>query len=188
MLLVIDNYDSFTFNLVQYLGELGEEIEVRKNDEITCEQIDNADSIRKVVISPGPGTPDDAGVSMEVVRRFSGRFPILGVCLGHQAIAQVYGGRIERADYPVHGKPWRVNHNGKGLFRNISDSFEVGRYHSLVVSKTNFPEDLEITAETREGVVMGLQHKELELFGVQFHPESILTPEGKNLLHNFVSI
>ncbi len=186
MLLVIDNYDSFTYNLVQYLGELGAEMEVYRNDEITADKI-AAKSPERILISPGPGTPDKAGITLEVIERFAGNVPILGVCLGHQAIGQAFGGKVVRAPVPVHGKPSRVRHDGKGLFRNIGQDFEAGRYHSLVVDRGSVPDCLEISAETEDGIVMGLRHRELEVEGVQFHPESILTPEGKKLLANFIA-
>lgn len=186
VLLVIDNYDSFTYNLVQYLGELGAELEVYRNDEITTEEID-ARSPERILISPGPGTPDRAGITLEVINEFSGKIPILGVCLGHQAIGQAFGGSVVRAPVPVHGKPSKVKHDNKGVFRNIEQGFEAGRYHSLVVDRASVPECLEISAETEDGLVMGLRHRELPVEGVQFHPESILTPEGKKILANFIN-
>ncbi|HUF02674.1 MAG TPA: aminodeoxychorismate/anthranilate synthase component II [Aridibacter sp.] len=185
MLLVIDNYDSFTYNLVQYLGELGAEMEVFRNDEITVEEIRDL-SPEQILISPGPGIPDNAGITLDAVREFAGKVPILGVCLGHQAIGQVFGGNVVRAPEPIHGKPSTVNHDGKGVFRDVAQEFEAGRYHSLVVDRLTFPDSLEVSAETEEGIIMGLRHKELPVEGVQFHPESILTPEGKKILKNFL--
>ena len=188
MLLVIDNYDSFTYNLVQYLGELGAEMRVFRNDEITIEEIENDLKPDKILISPGPGTPDDAGVSLEVLQKFGGRVPVLGVCLGHQAIGQIFGGKVVRAPLPVHGKPVEIVHDGKTLFKDLPQNFEAGRYHSLIVERESLPECLEISAESADGLIMGLRHKEHKIEGVQFHPESILTPEGKKLLRNFLEI
>ncbi len=187
MLLIIDNYDSFTYNLVQYLGELGAEMKVFRNDEITVEEIENGLKPEKILISPGPGTPDDAGISLSVLEHFSEKLPILGVCLGHQAIGQVFGGKVVRAS-PVHGKPAKIQHNKKGVFKDLENNFEAGRYHSLVVERESLPECLEITAETEDKLIMGLRHKILQIEGVQFHPESILTSEGKKLLQNFLNI
>ena len=186
MLLVIDNYDSFTYNLVQYLCELGAELVVRRNDEVTAEEIERELRPEKIVISPGPGTPDGAGVTLEVVRKFAGRVPLLGVCLGHQAVGQVFGGRVVRAPEPVHGKPAEVEHDGRTIFRGVPRPFKVGRYHSLVVERATLPACLEVSAETADGLVMGLRHRELAVEGVQFHPESILTESGKRLLANFL--
>ena len=188
MLLVIDNYDSFTYNLVQYLGELGAEMRVFRNDEITLEEIENDLKPDKILISPGPGTPDDAGVSLEVLEKFGERVPVLGVCLGHQAIGQIFGGRVVRAPLPVHGKPVEIIHDGKTLFKDLPQNFEAGRYHSLIVERESLPECLEISAESADGLIMGLRHKSYKIEGVQFHPESILTPEGKKLLRNFLEI
>lgn len=188
MLLVIDNYDSFTYNIVQYLGELGAEIKVRRNDEVTVEEIENQIKPERILISPGPGTPDDAGVSLEVLKTFSDRVPILGVCLGHQAIGQIFGGRVIRAPVPVHGKPAEIEHDGKGIFENLSQNFQAGRYHSLIVERESLPEELEISAATPDGLIMGLRHKKFKIEGVQFHPESILTNEGKKLLRNFLNL
>lgn len=188
MLLVIDNYDSFTYNLVQYLGELGAEMEVRRNDEVTTGEIENDLRPERILISPGPGTPDEAGVSLEVLRQFSGKTPILGVCLGHQAIGQIFGGRVVRAPLPVHGKPAEIAHDAKGVFAGLRQNFQAGRYHSLVVERESLPEELEISAETPDGLIMGLRHKKLKVEGVQFHPESILTDEGKKLLRNFLNL
>jgi anthranilate synthase/aminodeoxychorismate synthase-like glutamine amidotransferase len=185
-ILVIDNYDSFTYNLVQYLGELGAELVVRRNDEVTVGEIERELRPEKIVISPGPGTPAEAGVTLEVIEHLAGRVPLLGVCLGHQAIGQVFGGRVVRAPAPVHGKPAEVEHDGRTLFANLPRPFSVGRYHSLVVERESLPDCLEISAETADGLVMGLRHRELAVEGVQFHPESILTKAGMQLLDNFL--
>jgi anthranilate synthase/aminodeoxychorismate synthase-like glutamine amidotransferase len=188
MLLVIDNYDSFTYNLVQYLGELGSAMRIFRNDEITVDEIDNELKPEKILISPGPGTPDNAGITLDVLARFAGRIPILGVCLGHQAIGQHFGGNVVRAPEPVHGKPVTVRHDGKTIFSGIEDSFNAGRYHSLVVERESLPDSLEISAESPDGLIMGLRHKTLKIEGVQFHPESILTEHGKKLLQNFLEL
>jgi anthranilate synthase component II len=186
MLLVIDNFDSFTYNLVQYLGELGAEPTVFRNDAITLEEIGKSE-FSGIVISPGPGTPADAGVSIPAIRRFAGKIPILGVCLGHQAIGEAFGGRIVRAPRPIHGKSCTLAHRGLGVFEGLPEAVEVGRYHSLVVERSTLPDVLEITAETGEGIIMGLRHREFEVEGVQFHPESILTKSGMKMLATFVS-
>jgi para-aminobenzoate synthetase component 2 len=186
MLFVLDNYDSFTYNLVQYLGELGAEPVVRRNDEVTAEEIEREFRPAKILISPGPGTPRDAGVTLEVVKRFAGRVPLLGVCLGHQAIGEAFGGRVVRAPAPVHGKPAEIEHDGRTIFAGLSQGFRAGRYHSLVVERGSVPDCLEISATTPDGLVMGLRHRELAVEGVQFHPESIITDEGKSLLANFL--
>jgi para-aminobenzoate synthetase component 2 len=187
MILVIDNYDSFTYNLVQYLGELGEEIVVRRNDETTLGEIES-NLPGRILISPGPGRPSDAGISLALISNFAGRVPILGVCLGHQAIGQIFGGRVVRASQVVHGKASEVRHDGKSVFTGLKSPFEAGRYHSLIVERETLPACLEISAETSDGVIMGLRHREKKIEGVQFHPESILTPEGKRLLHNFLEL
>jgi len=187
MILVIDNYDSFTYNLVQYFGELGADPLVRRNDEITPEEIASLNPYR-ICISPGPCTPREAGISNEVIRRFAGRYPLLGVCLGHQCIGDVYGGEVVRAGRLMHGKTSPIIHNGKDLFQGLPNPFEATRYHSLLVRRESLPECLEITAETAEGEIMGLRHKELPLWGVQFHPESILTTHGKEILKNFLAL
>ena len=187
MILVIDNYDSFTYNLVQYFGELGADPLVRRNDEITQEEIASLNPDR-ICISPGPCTPREAGISNEVIRRFSGRYPLLGVCLGHQCIGDVYGGEVVRAGRLMHGKTSPIIHNGKDLFQGLPNPFEATRYHSLLVRRESLPECLEITAEPAEGEIMGLRHKELPLWGVQFHPESILTTHGKEMLKNFLAL
>jgi para-aminobenzoate synthetase component 2 len=186
VLLVIDNYDSFTYNLVQYLGELGAEIEVRRNDEVELAEIEIDLRPEQIIISPGPGTPDEAGVSLSVIERFAGRTPLLGVCLGHQAIGQVFGGRVVRAPAPVHGKPSEICHDGKTIFEGLDYRFPAGRYHSLVVERESLPDCLEVSATTPDGIIMGLRHREFPVEGVQFHPESILTTEGKRLLQNFL--
>jgi para-aminobenzoate synthetase component II len=188
MLLVIDNYDSFTYNLVQYLGELGAEMKIFRNDEITVDQIENELNPERILISPGPGTPDTAGVTLETIDRFAGKVPIFGVCLGHQAIGQHYGGTVSRAPEPVHGKPVQVSHDGKSIFAGVPNDFNAGRYHSLIVDRGSMPECLEISAESPDGLVMGLRHKELPVEGVQFHPESILTDHGKLMLKNFLAL
>jgi anthranilate synthase component II len=184
-ILVIDNYDSFTYNLVQYLGELGVEPVVHRHDALTLDQITALDPAG-AVISPGPGTPDDAGLSMDVIRTFAGERPVLGVCLGHQCIAQVFGGRIVRAPQVMHGKTSVIRHDGRGVFTNLPDPLEATRYHSLVVDRASVPAELEITAETDDGTIMGLRHREHPVEGVQFHPESILTVSGHDLLRNFL--
>jgi anthranilate synthase/aminodeoxychorismate synthase-like glutamine amidotransferase len=188
MLLVIDNYDSFTYNLVQYLGELGEQIEVRRNDEVTVEEIGSTLRPERIVISPGPGAPDSAGVSLKVVENFAGRIPILGVCLGHQVIGQAFGGKIVRSPKLVHGKSSEICHDGKTIFEGLEDHFKAGRYHSLVVDRASLPMSLEISAFTADDIIMGLRHREMKVEGVQFHPESILTCGGKRLLANFLRL
>ncbi|MBP7949052.1 MAG: aminodeoxychorismate/anthranilate synthase component II [Verrucomicrobiales bacterium] len=187
MLLVIDNYDSFTYNLVQYFGELGAAMLIRRNDEISVEEIRNL-APERICISPGPCTPAEAGVSNEVIRAFGPRIPILGVCLGHQCMGQVYGGDVVRADRLMHGKTSLIHHDGKGVFAGLQNPFEATRYHSLIVQRETVPVCLEITAETAEKEIMGLRHREFPVHGVQFHPESILTLEGKKLLQNFLAL
>jgi anthranilate synthase/aminodeoxychorismate synthase-like glutamine amidotransferase len=188
VLLVIDNYDSFTYNLVQYFGELGADIHVHRNDEITVNDIE-AMKPSRIVISPGPGRPEDAGITTDVIRRFGGTTPILGVCLGHQAIGVVYGGTVCRATSPMHGKTSTVVHDGKGVFAGISDAFQAGRYHSLVISGTNVPAALEVAARTKEdGIIMAVRHRTYPVHGVQFHPESVLTDEGRRILQNFLEL
>ncbi|MBA3716404.1 MAG: aminodeoxychorismate/anthranilate synthase component II [Pyrinomonadaceae bacterium] len=188
MILVIDNYDSFTYNLVQYLGELGAEIEVRRNDEVTVDEVAERLHPERILISPGPGTPDESGISLELIEHYAGRVPILGVCLGHQAIGQVFGGRVVRAPKPVHGKPVEVCHDGKTIFEGLEYRFNAGRYHSLIVERRTLPECLEISATTPDGIIMGLRHRDMKVEGVQFHPESILTTEGRKLLANFLKL
>lgn len=187
MLLVIDNYDSFTYNLVQYLGELGEDVQVSRNDKITLDQIEELRPSR-LVISPGPCTPKEAGISVDAIRRFGGKLPILGVCLGHQSMAVAYGGEVIRAQRLMHGKTSQIKHDDKTIFRSLPNPFEATRYHSLIVNRINLPDCLEVSAETAEGEIMGLRHKALCVEGVQFHPESILTTVGKDLLRNFLSL
>ena len=186
MLLVIDNYDSFTYNLVQFVGELGADIQVFRHDAITLKEIEQLNP-KQIIISPGPCTPDDAGISMDIIRHFAGKLPILGVCLGHQCLGQVYGGRIIRAPVPVHGKTSPIHHDGLGVFHGLPSPFLATRYHSLLVERKTLPDCLEISAETDEGLVMGLRHKKIaHLEGVQFHPEAILTEHGMTLLANFL--
>lgn len=185
MLLVIDNYDSFTYNLVQYFGELGADPQVKRNDAITPEEVEKLKP-KRIVISPGPGRPEDAGISMELIRRLGSRVPLLGVCLGHQCIGEVYGGKVVRAGRLMHGKTSPIQHDGKGVFAKLPNPFEATRYHSLIVEKESVPSCLEVSAETAEGEIMGLRHKEYPVHGVQFHPESILSKEGKDLLANFL--
>ena len=188
MLLVIDNYDSFTYNLVQYLGELGEKVEVRRNNRVTVDEIERDLRPERILISPGPGTPDDAGISLQVIDRFAGKIPLLGVCLGHQAIGQAFGGRVIRAPELMHGKASQVSHDSRTIFARLSDPFIAGRYHSLIVERQSLPNCLEISASTPDGIIMGLRHREFKVEGVQFHPESILTSEGKQLLANFLKL
>ncbi len=185
MLLMIDNYDSFTYNLVQYLTELGEEVVVFRNDQISTDKIRELHP-EKIVISPGPCTPNEAGISLELIEKFAGKIPILGVCLGHQAIGQAFGGKIVRAPRIMHGKTSWIYHDNKTVFENIPNPFEATRYHSLVIDPGSVPDCLEISARTHENEIMGVRHREYPLEGVQFHPESILTLEGKNILKNFL--
>lgn len=187
MLLMIDNYDSFTYNLVQYFGELGEDVQVYRNDKITIEEIE-ALRPQRLVISPGPCTPKEAGVSVDAIRHFAGRLPLLGVCLGHQSLAVAFGGEVIRAERLMHGKTSMIHHDGKTLFRNLPDPFEATRYHSLIVNRSTLPDCFEISAETAEGEIMGMRHRTLGVEGVQFHPESILTTSGKDLLRNFLKV
>ncbi len=187
MLLMIDNYDSFTYNLVQYLQELGEQVEVYRNDKITVEQIE-AKRPRRLVISPGPCSPTEAGISVEAVGKLAGKIPMLGVCLGHQSIGHAFGGRVIRAASLMHGKTSPISHDDSGVFNGLSNPFEATRYHSLIVERHSLPECLRITAWTEQGDIMGLEHHELPVWGVQFHPESILTLEGKRLLTNFLEL
>jgi anthranilate synthase/aminodeoxychorismate synthase-like glutamine amidotransferase len=186
MVLVIDNYDSFTYNLVQYLGELGAEVRVMRNDVVTLEQVADAKADR-IVISPGPGRPEQAGITMDVIRRLGSSTPILGVCLGHQAIGAVFGGAVVRATVPMHGKTSTIDHDGRGVFSGITAPFVASRYHSLVVAEEGLPNDLEVSARAQhDGTIMGLRHRTWPIHGVQFHPESILTGEGKTILRNFL--
>jgi anthranilate synthase component II len=185
MVLMIDNYDSFTYNLVQYLAELGQEVAVFRNDEITIEQIE-ALAPRAIVISPGPSAPENAGISLELIARLAGRVPILGVCLGHQAIGQAFGGKVVRAKRVMHGKVSRVRHDGEGVFRGLPAEFDATRYHSLAVERASLPASLKITAEADDGEIMGLRHRRLAVEGVQFHPEALLTEQGHRMLQNFI--
>jgi para-aminobenzoate synthetase component II len=185
MILMIDNYDSFTYNLVQFLGELGEELVVRRNDEITITEIE-AMSPDYLMISPGPCSPNEAGISLEAIRHFAGEIPIFGVCLGHQSIAQVFGGDVIRAERLMHGKVSDMHHDGKSIFHEMPNPFEATRYHSLIVKRETLPDCFDITAETSQGEIMAIRHKELAIEGVQFHPESIMTQQGKKLLKNFL--
>jgi anthranilate synthase/aminodeoxychorismate synthase-like glutamine amidotransferase len=187
MILLLDNYDSFTYNLAQYLGELGCTVEVHRNDKISVEEIVRRKPDR-IVISPGPCTPNEAGISVELIQRLKGKFPILGVCLGHQAIGAAFGGKIIRAPKLFHGKTSEIQHDRKGIFRKLANPFIATRYHSLIVEKKSFPRELAITAETSDGIIMGLRHRRHKIEGVQFHPESILTESGKQLLQNFLSL
>jgi anthranilate synthase/aminodeoxychorismate synthase-like glutamine amidotransferase len=187
MILMIDNYDSFTYNLVQYLGELGQRVKVFRNDKITIPDIIKLKA-EKIIISPGPGRPEEAGISCKVIKEFAGKIPILGVCLGHQAIGYIYGGKIIRAKKLMHGKTSLIYHDKKEIFRNIPNPFEATRYHSLIVERKSLPNCLEITAQTKEKEIMGLKHKKFPVWGVQFHPESILTHSGKDILNNFLKI
>jgi anthranilate synthase/aminodeoxychorismate synthase-like glutamine amidotransferase len=187
VILLVDNYDSFTYNLAQYLGELGCFVEVHRNDKITVDEIARRKPER-IVISPGPCTPQDAGICIELIQRLAGKFPILGVCLGHQAMGEAFGGKVVRAPKIFHGKTSDIYHDGKNIFRKLPDPFTATRYHSLIVEKKSLPRELTITAETKDGVIMGLRHRRYKLEGVQFHPESVLTNCGKQLLQNFLSL
>ena len=187
MILMIDNYDSFTYNLVQYLGELGEDLQVFRNDKISLAEIEELNPER-IVISPGPCTPLEAGISNEVILHFAGKMPILGVCLGHQCIGHVFGGDIVRAPRLMHGKTSMIHHNGETIYKDLENPFEATRYHSLIIKKETMPDCLELNAWTDQNEIMGVQHKEYPIWGVQFHPESILTREGKKLLANFLTI
>jgi anthranilate synthase component 2 len=182
---MIDNYDSFTYNLVQYLGELGEDVKVVRNDEMDADAIE-ALGAQRIVLSPGPCTPNEAGVSLELIRRFAGRVPILGVCLGHQAIGQAFGGKVVHAKTLMHGKVSRINHHGTGVFQGLPSPYDATRYHSLAIERDTCPADLEVTAWTDDGEIMGVRHRSLRVEGVQFHPESILTEHGHALLRNFL--
>ena len=185
MILMIDNYDSFTYNIVQYMGELGADIRVERNDQISIEEIEFLNP-KKIVISPGPGTPDKAGISVSVIKHFAGKVPLLGVCLGHQSVGAAFGGEIIKAGKLMHGKTSEVRHDGKTLFKNLPNPFTATRYHSLVLNRKTLPDCFEISAESDDNEIMGIRHKELPVEGVQFHPESILTPNGKDLLKNFI--
>ncbi|MEI7027650.1 aminodeoxychorismate/anthranilate synthase component II [Paenibacillus sp. y28] len=187
MILVIDNYDSFTYNLVQYLGELGQEVKVYRNDDLSLEDIENLNPDH-ILISPGPCTPNEAGISLALIEHFKGKIPILGVCLGHQSIGQVFGGDVVRAEKLMHGKTSEIEHDGKTIFEGIPSPYTATRYHSLIVKKETLPDCLEISAQTAEGEIMGLRHKEYPIEGVQFHPESIITKHGHQLLSNFLKL
>jgi anthranilate synthase/aminodeoxychorismate synthase-like glutamine amidotransferase len=187
VILLLDNYDSFTYNLAQYLGELGCDVEVHRNDKISVEDIARKRPER-IVISPGPCTPQDAGISVELIAELAGKFPILGVCLGHQAIGAAFGGKIRRAPALFHGKTSKIYHDGKGVFRQLADPFTATRYHSLIVERKTLPRELMITAQTDDGIIMGLRHRRYKIEGVQFHPESVLTESGKELLKNFLTL
>src|SRR5208337_1899745 len=187
MILVIDNYDSFTYNLVQYLGELGGDPQVVRNDQTTVEAIEKQ-APERIVISPGPKTPSEAGICLDVITAFSGRIPILGVCLGHQAIGQAFGGKVIRAPELMHGKTSQIQHDGRTIFEGLPNPFEATRYHSLIVERESLPACLEISATSPDGLIMGLRHRQMEVEGVQFHPESILTQSGKRLLANFLKM
>ena len=188
MILVIDNYDSFTYNLVQYLGELGARVVVRRNNEVTVDEIETLGPSR-IVISPGPGRPEQAGITVEAIRRFGARIPILGVCLGHQAIGLAFGGKVVRAAVPMHGKASTITHDARGVFTGVANPFQAARYHSLIVDRASMPAELEISAETQDdGIVMGVRHREYPVHGVQFHPESVMTRQGMHMLENFLAI
>jgi anthranilate synthase component 2 len=187
MILLLDNYDSFTYNLLHYLGELGKEVVVHRNDKVSVADV-LAMKPEGIVISPGPGTPEESGICLELVKQASGKIPLMGVCLGHQAIGQAFGGKVIRAPKPMHGKVSAVKHAGKGLFAGLPSPFNATRYHSLIVEKSSLPDSLEVTAETDDGIIMGLQHKTLNVHGVQFHPESIASEHGHALLKNFVKL
>lgn len=188
MILMIDNYDSFTYNIVQYFYELGQDVLVKRNDEITVEDIKRMDNVDAIVISPGPCTPNEAGISVDVIKEFKGVYPILGVCLGHQSIGQAFGAKIVKAKCLMHGKTSKIYHNEKGLFEGIPNPFNAVRYHSLVIDESTLPEDIEITARSDDGEIMAIQHKKYPIWGVQFHPESILTEYGLKLLENFIHL
>src|ERR1700730_18005136 len=187
MVFVLDNYDSFTYNLVQYLGELGARVEVRRNDQVTPAEVE-AMAPGRIVLSPGPCTPQEAGITIALILHFAGKFPLLGVCLGHQAIGAAFGGKIVRAPKLFHGKTSQIQHDGKNIFRNLPDPFTATRYHSLIVERKSLTRELTITAETDDGIIMGLRHRRHKIEGVQFHPESVLTESGKQLLQNFLSL
>jgi para-aminobenzoate synthetase component II len=187
MILVIDNYDSFTYNLVQHLGELGAQLQVMRNDQITCAQIEQL-APERIVISPGPCTPNEAGISLEVIQHFAGKIPLLGVCLGQQAMGQAFGGKVIRAPYLMHGKTSQILHDGRTIFAGLDNPFTATRYHSLIVERESLPPVLEVSATTSDGLIMGLRHREFVCEGVQFHPESIMTAAGKRLLQNFLNL
>ena len=187
MILLLDNYDSFTYNLAQYLGQMGQQLDVRRNDQITLDQV-AALRPERILISPGPCTPKEAGISVPLIQRFAGEIPILGVCLGHQAIGAAFGGRVIRAQTLMHGKTSEIEHDGRGVFQNLPKPFTATRYHSLIVERESLPSELEISAQTDDGVIMGLRHRKFRIEGVQFHPESVLTTSGFDLLKNFLNL
>jgi len=187
MVLIIDNYDSFTYNLYQYVGEMKEEVMVVRNDEITVEEVAKLNP-NKIILSPGPGRPENAGICVELIKNLGQKVPMLGICLGHQAIGYAYGAKIVKADRIMHGKTSLIFHNGRGIFENIKNPIKGMRYHSLVIDRNTLPEELEITAQTEEGVIMGVRHRKYPLYGLQFHPESILTEQGKEILRNFLEV
>ena len=187
MIFVLDNYDSFTYNIVQYLGELGEKVEVRRNDQVTVKEIERMRPSH-IVVSPGPCTPQDAGISIEVIKHFAGKTPVLGVCLGHQAIGEAFGGDVVRAPKLMHGKTSAIEHDGKGVFRGLPSPLTATRYHSLIVASKGLPKDLEVSARTADGTIMGLRHRRFAIEGVQFHPESVLTEHGREMLKNFLAL
>jgi anthranilate synthase/aminodeoxychorismate synthase-like glutamine amidotransferase len=187
MVFVLDNYDSFTYNLVQYMGELGAEMTIRRNDELTVDEVE-ALAPERILLSPGPCTPQEAGISIDLIKRFAGKVPVLGVCLGHQAIGAAFGGDVIRAPKLMHGKTSEVEHDGKTIFTGIASPMTCTRYHSLIVSENNLPKELEISARTADGTIMGLRHREYQVEGVQFHPESVLTDDGKRLIKNFLEL
>lgn len=187
MILLIDNYDSFTFNLYQFLSELGADVLVRRNDQISLDEVDRLHDLDGVVVSPGPCTPREAGISINIIEHMTGKTPVLGVCLGHQSIGEAFGGDVIRAPQLMHGKTSAIQHEGKGIFQGLPSPFIATRYHSLIVDRATLPASLEVTAQTEDGIIMGLQHRDYPVYGVQFHPESILTPTGKQLLGNFLA-
>lgn len=187
MLLMIDNYDSFVYNLVRYFEELGEEIIIYRNDKITIKDIESM-NIDGIVISPGPKSPNEAGLSLDIIDKFKDRLPILGICLGHQCIGYYFNAVVKKGNEPVHGKIFNITHNNKGIFKNVKNPLRVTRYHSLIVDKENFPDDLEIISETEDKIIMGIKHKEYHIYGVQFHPEAEMTEEGHKILNNFIKI
>ncbi|MBU3111183.1 anthranilate synthase component II [Clostridium lacusfryxellense] len=187
MILIVDNYDSFTYNLYQYVGELYKDVKVLRNDNFTIEELKKL-PLKGIIISPGPGRPENAGLSIKVIKAFEGKLPIMGICLGHQAIGQAYGGKVISAPEIKHGKTSIITHNGKGLFKDLENNLKIMRYHSLIVEKNTLPEDLEITAQTDDGLIMAIKHKKYQTYGLQFHPESIFTQSGKSIIKNFVEV
>ena len=187
MIVIIDNYDSFTYNLYQYVGEVYQDVKVLRNNEFTIEELKNL-PLHGIIISPGPGRPENAGLSIEVIKTFGGTVPIMGICLGHQAIAYAYGGKIINAPEIRHGKTSTINHNGEGLFKGLKDNLKVMRYHSLIIERESLPEELITTSETKDGLIMGVKHKKFQIYGLQFHPESIFTEQGKMIIKNFVEV